>query len=168
MGEHRVHAQDSPDPQPELSNDAIVHLLNELISVCLDGFVGYSRCASGVDAGSLRDLFKYYATRRQHYVSDLASIVVALGGSPTALGNERYEDCEINQGWAHLKDYLAANDVPNVLGECEASEKLMKEVYQRILRQPLPSNIRNLVQTQYISFTGVKQQLNAVRRAYMN
>jgi uncharacterized protein (TIGR02284 family) len=168
MGEHRVPAQNSPDPQMELSNDAVIHLLNELISVCLDGFVGYSLSAAGVRERSLQDLFSYYATRRQHFVSDLASIVQSLGGTPVAFGTERFEDCEIKQGWAHLKDYLSVQDVPNLLGECEEAEKLMKDIYQRILRMPLPTNIRNLIQTQYISFTGVKQQLNAVRRAYMN
>jgi uncharacterized protein (TIGR02284 family) len=168
MGEHRIHAQNSPDPQPEMTNDAVIHLLNELIMVCLDSFVGYSRSAYGVSERSLRDLFSYYATRRQHFVSDLAGIVQSLGGIPAAFGTEKYEDCEIREGWTHLKDYLSANDIPNVLSECEDSETLMKEIYQRILREPLPANVRNLIQTQYVSFTGVRQQLNAVRRAYVN
>jgi uncharacterized protein (TIGR02284 family) len=168
MGEHREHAQDAPDPQTGLSNDAIVRLLNELISVCLDCFVGYSRSASGVHERSLKDLFGYYATRHQHFILDLAGVVQSLGGKPDALGIERFEDCEIKQGWANLKDYLNDNDIPHVLGECEAAERLMKQIYQRILAEQLPSNIRNLVQTQYISFASFKQQLHAVRRAYMN
>ncbi len=168
MGEHRAHAQNSKDPRRELSNDAIILLLNELISVCMNGFVGYARIASGIEVQSLRDLFHYYATRRQHHVSDLAGVVQSLGGEPVASGTENIDEFEITQGWQRLAEYLAAQDVPSLLGECEAAEKLMKEVYKRVLAQPMPVNIRNMVQSQYVSFNAVRQQLHAVRRAYLN
>ncbi len=168
MGEHRAHAPNSSDPHKELSNDAIILLLNELISVCMDGFIGYARIASGIEVQSLRDLFRYYATRRQHFVSDLASVVQSLGGEPMATGVENIDDAQIMQGWQHLAEFLTAQDVPGLLGECEGAEKRMKDAYRRVLAQPLPANIRNMIQSQYVSFNAVRQQLHAVRRAYIN
>ena len=60
------------------------------------------------------------------------------------------------------------NDEAAILNECERGEDSAKEAYKDALKQPLPANVMETVQTQYVAVQSAHDRVKALRNAANN
>ena len=66
----------------------------------------------------------------------------------------------MHRAWTNLKAALTSRSEQAVLEEVERGEDAAKDAYQQAIGQPLPPEIRSMVQRQY---QGVKENHDRVR-----
>jgi uncharacterized protein (TIGR02284 family) len=134
-----------------------VTTLNELIAACRDREEGYRTAAEGVRAPELKELFHAYKRQSAGFVAELQREVRRLGGEPVDHGSLSGRAL---RGWLNLKAMVTGGDAATIIAECEAGEGAASEAYERALAQPLPPEVRALVEQQSAA---VREGLNRLR-----
>jgi uncharacterized protein (TIGR02284 family) len=135
-----------------------VRTLNELVSVTRDGERGFRACAMRARDWRLRaHLFE-----RAHICAraelELQAWIERLGGEPVRHGTRMGA---VHRGWVGLRAALARDDDAAILAECERGEGHALAIYRNALDDPLPEDIRELVQRQFV---GVMENYEEIRR----
>jgi uncharacterized protein (TIGR02284 family) len=140
-----------------MDRDDLIATLNELIATSKDGEEGFRACADNVKNAVLRTFFAEKAERCREGAVQLQAIVREMGGAPARRGSMT--------GAAHrfritLRGTLSGVDDHAILSECERGEEAAVRAYRDALNQPLPGDVRRVVDRQ---FAEVKRNRDRVR-----
>lgn len=140
-----------------MEKSEVISTLNELAEISRDGEQGFLAAAEDVQNPTLKAVFRTAAARCAEGARELESKIVSLGGEPVAGGSMTGA---MHRVWTNLKAAMTGRSERAVLEEVERGEDAAKDAYQHAIAQPLPPEIRSLVQRQY---QGVKENHDRVR-----
>jgi uncharacterized protein (TIGR02284 family) len=143
--------------------DRIVKLLNDLVETSKNGEKGFLAAAEDTKDAELRGLFQNRATDCASAASELQALVTRLGGKPESGGSVAGA---VHRGWVHLKAAVTGRSDTAILEECEKGEDVAKKDYADALREPLPEDIREVVQRQYDGVMRNHDQIRDLRNRY--
>jgi uncharacterized protein (TIGR02284 family) len=134
-----------------------VDILNTLIETCNDGERGFRGVAEHVHSDDLKSLFTARANECRQSCADLRAQVLQLGGDPETGGSA---SGALHRGWTALLGTVSGYSDKSLLEACEKGEDSALERYRDALDEPLPDDIRLLIERQY---EGVKRNHAQVR-----
>lgn len=144
------------------SNDEVISTLNGLIQTCKDGEEGYRQAADGVTAANLKTLFMDLSHQRLRFATEIQNLVRSCGGEPESEGSFTGA---LHRGWMEIKAAVAGNDEKAILSECERGEDSARKNYQTAFEKALPSEINEVLRTQFASIRAAHDQIKALRDA---
>ena len=119
-------------------------VLHELIEVCKDGETGYAHAAGIVADSSLKSYFQEQSLERARFVKDLKQAAESLGDKPDTSGSVA---ATLHRMWFEAKADLGLGD-QSVLNSVEQGEDRAKHAYEQALKEPLPADVRGMLQQQ--------------------
>jgi len=140
-----------------MRDDDLIDILNKLIETCKDGEYGFKTCAEQVKSAQLRTLFTERAQSCRSGATELQAQVSRLGGKPET---DSSASGTLHRGWVNLKGALTGGNDQAILDECERGEDAALERYRDAIKEPLPSDVAEIVQRQY---EGVKRNHDQIR-----
>jgi len=140
----------------ELSKNA-VSTLNDLIETSKNGEEGFRLAAEHAQDPQLKGLLQKYADECRQAVSELQQAVAGMGGKPEHTGTVAGA---AHRAWVKLREAVTKDDDQAILDEVERGEDHAKAIYQKALKDTLPTPIRAIVQKQY---EGTVQHHNRIR-----
>lgn len=140
-----------------MEKSEVISTLNELAEISRDGEQGFLAAAEDVQSPTLKAVFRTAAARCAEGARELESKIITLGGEPSRGGSMT---SAMHRAWTNMKAALSSRSERAVLEEVERGEDAAKDAYQQAIAQPLPPEIRSLVQRQY---QGVKENHDRVR-----
>ncbi|HVL57793.1 MAG TPA: PA2169 family four-helix-bundle protein, partial [Burkholderiaceae bacterium] len=124
---------------------------------------GFRSCADQVEDAHLREVFRRGAERCEQAADELEALVRARGETPQHGGTV---SGALHRGWLNLRTALGSNDNHAVLEECERGEDYAVDQYREALEQPLPPDVRAVVERQYRGAIANHDQVRALRDRY--
>lgn len=143
--------------------DHIVKVLNNLIETSKNGEKGFDAAAEDTKNAELQMLFKSRARDCASGAAELQAVVSQLGGEPEDSGTVAGA---MHRGWTNLKAALTGRSDLSILEECERGEDVAKAQYSDALKEPLPENIRAIVERQYQGVLRNHDQIRDLRNRY--
>lgn len=140
-----------------MENSEVIETLNDLAEISRDGEKGFLAAAEDVQDPQLKAIFRSAAARCAEGARELESKIVSLGGETSESGSVTGA---AHRAWTNLKATLTDRTERAVLEEVERGEDAAKEAYEHAIAQPMPPEIRTIVQRQY---QGVKENHDRVR-----
>ncbi|HEX4511434.1 MAG TPA: PA2169 family four-helix-bundle protein [Burkholderiaceae bacterium] len=134
-----------------------IDVLNTLLETSIDGERGFRKVAEHVHASDMQTLFTNRANECRQAAAELRAQVVQLGGEPDTGGTA---SGALHRGWLALLGSISGHSDKSLLEACERGEDSALERYRDALDQPLPDDVRMLVERQY---EGVKRNHAQVR-----
>jgi uncharacterized protein (TIGR02284 family) len=126
--------------------DAIA-TLNRLIETCRNAEKGFEEAADKVNDSHLNSVFLRYSEQRAQFALQLQQEVTRIGGrtenSSTPAGTARHR-------WIRIESAIAGASEHAIILECERGETIAKEAYEAALNMDLPSDVRLLIERQYM------------------
>ena len=142
---------------------AITSQLNELIETSKDGEQGFLKAARDTKTAELKTLFTLCAQRCADGARELQTLVAGLGEKSESSGSVAGA---LHRGWLSVKEAVSARDDKAILEEVETGEDYAKVQYRRALEQPLPANIKAVVERQYQGVLANHDKVKALRDRY--
>jgi uncharacterized protein (TIGR02284 family) len=139
------------------TNDQTIDELNKLIETCKDGEYGFKSCAEHVKSADLKTIFLRRSEDCAKGARELQALVSRLGGKPETGSSA---SGTMHRGWVAVVGTLSGYSDEQMLNECERGEDVAMDRYRAALKQPLPSDVMSVVQTQY---EGVKRNHDQIR-----
>ena len=136
-----------------------------MIETCKDGQNGFQEAAEGVERSDLKSLFYEFSQQRAQFAGELQSLVQSLGGDPENSGSMA---AALHRGWINIKSAVTGKDEAAILNECERGEDSAKDMYKDALKQSLPANVMETIQTQYTAVQSAHDRVKALRNAANN
>ena len=136
-----------------------------MIETCKDGQNGFQEAAEGVERSDLKSLFYEFSQQRAQFAGELQSLVQSLGGDPENSGSMA---AALHRGWINIKSAVTGKDEAAILNECERGEDSAKDMYKDALKQWLPANVMETIQTQYTAVQSAHDRVKALRNAANN
>ncbi len=146
-----------------MDNQDVVDVLNDLLETCRDGEQGFRVSAEQAQTGELQSLLARRASDCASAAAELEQAVRSHGGTPADGGTMAGA---MHRGWVAIKTALMANDNQAVLEECERGEDVAVASYRKALKQPLPPNVRTLVERQAQGAQRNHDEIKALRNRY--
>lgn len=143
--------------------DRIVKLLNKLVETSKNGEKGFLAAAEDTKNPELRGLFQNRARDCAAGASELQAVVTRLGGAPETGGTVAGA---VHRGWEHMKSAVTGRSDAAILDECERGEDIAKKNYADAMKEPLPEDIRAVVQRQYDGVLRNHDQIRDLRNRY--
>ena len=140
------------------TDDQTIDELNKLIETCKDGEYGFKSCAEHVKSTDLKTIFLRRSEDCAKGARELQALVSRLGGKPETGSSA---SGTMHRGWVAVVGTLSGYSDEQMLDECERGEDVAMDRYRAALKQPLPSDVMSVVQTQY---EGVKRNHDQIRR----
>jgi uncharacterized protein (TIGR02284 family) len=134
-----------------------IDVLNTLLETSIDGERGFRKVAEHIHSADLQTLFTRRADECRQGAAELRARVVQLGGEPETGGTA---SGALQRGWLALLGSVSGHSDKSLLEACERGEDSAMERYRDALDQPLPDDVRMLVERQY---EGVKRNHAQVR-----
>ena len=128
-----------------MDTDDVVDVLNVLLESARDGEYGFTSCAENADSAQLRTLFQRHAQECAAAAVELEHEIRRHGGEPASGGTVAGA---LHRGWVSVKSALSTRDDKAVLEECERGEDAAVARYRKALKEPLPAQVRALVERQ--------------------
>jgi len=141
-----------------MDHKSLIHLLNDLIETCKDGEFGFHSTAEHASSPDLQRLMETRSEACRQAAAELQGLVVHLGGDAEARGSVAGA---AHRGWVAVKGTLAGYSDLNMLEEAERGEDAAIERYRKALEQPMPPDVRSVVERQY---EGARRNHQEVRR----
>ena len=130
----------------QLADGEVLDVLNDLLENCRDGEYGFRTCAEELgEGGELKRLFMDRADGCRRAGEGLQRLIVQRGGKPEQGGTAAGA---MHRGWVHVKGSLGADSELSMLEECERGEDAAVARYRKALKQPLPDDVRTVIQAQ--------------------
>jgi uncharacterized protein (TIGR02284 family) len=139
-----------------------ISTLNSLIETCRDGENGFHTAAQDSQDARTRALFESYSQQRAEFAMELEGVVRRLGGDPAASGHVAGA---LHRGWINLKAAVTGKDTRAVLNEAERGEDYAVRAYEAALKAQLPSDVRLVVERQYLQVKEAHDHVRALRDA---
>lgn len=140
-----------------MSNDDIIDTLNDLIETSKDGEYGFHTSAEYLKDAALKQTFTARAEECRQAAAELQQLVVHFGGKAEDGGSAAGA---LHRGWVAVKGTLAGYTDKAILEETERGEDVALASYRNALEQPLPADVRLVLERQY---EGVKRNHLQVR-----
>lgn len=140
-----------------------IGVLNDLIQTCRDGQDGFHTAADGVEDPNLKRLFTSYAQQRAEFTEELQREVRQLGGDPERSGHAAGA---VHRGWINIKAAVTGKDDGAIISECERGEDMAKRNYQHALEETLPSDVRMLIERQYMQVKDAHDHVRSLEKAH--
>ena len=137
--------------------------LNDLVETSRDGEKGFRAAAEDTKNTELQKVFLRRAQDCALSAADLQKLVAQHGGSPEKGGSVAGA---AHRGWLNLKAAVSGRPDLAILEECERGEDVAKARYRKALEEPLPEDIRMVVQRQYDGVIRNHDQIRALRDNY--
>jgi uncharacterized protein (TIGR02284 family) len=150
------------DPTAE-SLDEVASALNQLIQICKDGERGFQAAASEVKDTNLQRLFESYAQQRAEFAAELQLEVRRLARDPVDSG---HATAAVHRGWMDLKAGITGRDDAAVISEAERGEDLAMGAYRKALNTDLPSDVRVLVERQFVQVKEAHDHVRSLEQAH--
>lgn len=145
-----------------MDRDDLIATLNELIATSKDGEEGFRTAADNVTNGVLRTFFAEKAERCRKGAEQLQDIVREMGGSPARGGSMAGA---VHRFWVNIRGTLSGMDDEAILAECERGEDAAARAYEDALNQPLPEDVRRVVERHYAEVTSNRDRVRELRNA---
>ena len=120
-----------------------VDVLNQLLETARDGEKGFNEAAESTDNPDLRATLQGFAAQRAAFVTELTQLIQSVGGDPHDTGHIAGA---VHRGWMNVKEAFSKREDKAILEECERGEDYAKKSFTEALGEPLPENIRTVVQ----------------------
>jgi uncharacterized protein (TIGR02284 family) len=120
-----------------------VDVLNQLLETARDGEKGFNDAAESTDNPDLRATLQGFAAQRAAFVTELTQLIRSVGGDPHDTGHIAGA---VHRGWMNVKEAFSKREDKAILEECERGEDYAKKSFTEALDEPLPENIRTVVQ----------------------
>lgn len=120
-----------------------VDVLNQLLETACDGEKGFNEAAESTDNPDLRATLQGFAAQRAAFVTELTQLIKSVGGDPHESGHIAGA---MHRGWMNVKEAFSKREDKAILEECERGEDYAKKAFTEALDEPLPENIRTVVQ----------------------
>jgi uncharacterized protein (TIGR02284 family) len=144
-------------------DDRIESQLNELIETSKDGENGFRKAAEDTRDSTLRAFFTQGAQRCAEGARELQDLVRSLGGDPERTGSTA---AAMHRGWMNVKEAVTGRDDKAILDEVERGEDYAKQAYRKAIEQPLPANVKAVVERQYQGVLANHDKVKALRERY--
>ena len=128
-----------------VDNDDVIDILNDLLESCRDGEYGFRTSSDHAEAADLKSIFARHAQECAAAAAELETEIRALGGVPVEGGTLTGA---LHRGWVSVKTALTSQDDKAVLQECERGEDTAVARYRDALDNPLPANVRAVLERQ--------------------
>src|SRR5690606_18621329 len=128
-----------------------------------DGAKGFRVCAEDADDLQLRTFFSNRAQSCAASAEALRELVRGYGGEPAAGG---HLSGALHRRWVDLRALISGRGDRAGLEECERGEEVALEVYRRALRNDLPPDVREIVDSQYRGTWQNCEQVRSLRDQY--
>jgi uncharacterized protein (TIGR02284 family) len=151
------------DESSAQSVDTTVSTLNDLIQTCKDGQNGFQAASEAVADSNLRHLFESYAQQRAEFSAELQREVRHLSDTPADSG---HASAALHRGWMDIKAGLTGGDDAAVIAECERGEDVAVGTYRKALDAELPTDIRVLVERQFLEIKDAHDHLRSLERTH--
>jgi uncharacterized protein (TIGR02284 family) len=137
--------------------DDVVDALNDLAECCKDGEYGFRACAEQAKREDLKSVFLQRADDCRRGAQELYEQIRACGGKVDEGGSAAGA---MHRGWVAVKATLSTYDDKAVLEEAERGEDNAMARYRKALKQPLPANVKLVVERQ---MQGVQRNHDQIR-----
>lgn len=145
------------------SVDRTASTLNQLIQTCIDGENGFRAAAESVEDSNLRRLFESYVQQRVEFADELQLEVRRLAEDPVDTG---HAGAALHRSWVDIKAGLTGRDEAAVIAECERGEDLATNAYRKALDSDLPSDIRMVVERQFLEINEAHDHIRSLERSH--
>ncbi|HUS19398.1 MAG TPA: PA2169 family four-helix-bundle protein [Terriglobales bacterium] len=123
-------------------------ILQNLIETCRDGQKGFREGAENITNPMIREFFNQQSLLRAQFASELESEVRRLGEPDVDTSGSTL--AAMHRAWIDLKSSLGGGDEA-IVSAAETGEDAAKKAYEEALREPLPGDLREIVQRQAAS-----------------
>lgn len=128
-----------------LSREDVVDVLNDLLENTRDGEYGFKACAEQVETARAKELFASRAASCRQAGEELVRLIRQYGGQPASGGTAAGA---LHRGWVQVKGAVGVDSELSILESCERGEDAAVARYRKALQQPLPAEVRVVVQEQ--------------------
>jgi len=150
-------------PSTNDTNKSLVLMLNGLIHVCREGHEGYMKAADGITSSAYKTMFAEYAHQRSRFASQLANLVVDHDGDPDDDGHAMQM---FSRGWMGIQPAIMGGDHGAIFAECESSETVAMNAYERVLEKDIPKDVALVITQQYEQIMEAHTRLHNLLKAY--
>jgi len=126
--------------------DDVVDALQDLVACCKDGEYGFRECAEQAKDPNLKSVLLQRADDCRRGAEELNEQIRQCGGQPEQGGSAMGA---LHRGWVSVRSALSTYDDKAVLEECERGEDNALARYRKALKQPLPPQVKQVVERQY-------------------
>jgi uncharacterized protein (TIGR02284 family) len=144
------------------ANDKIIAVLNGLIETCKNGEEGFRTAAEGVTDQQVKTAFAKFARDRWGMARELQDEVQGLGGDPETSGTVTGS---VHRGWINIKSLVTGRDDQKIIAEAERGEDIAKASYAQALAEPLPAQVRALIERQAEQVRSAHDQVRAMEKS---
>jgi len=144
-----------------MDKDKIVDQLNGLIEICKDGQEGFRQAAEKVVSPDLKLYFNEESLIRSRMKGDLQAEVVRLGSNPDTQGTVAGA---LHRTWFDFKSAIGVSD-HSILASVENGEDAAVNAFEKALKEPLPGDLLQLIERQYLSVKATHDRVKALRDA---
>lgn len=141
------------------TNDALLHHLNMLTEVCRNGHDGYMETANGINSAAYKTMFAEYALQRRRFASQLANVVIELGGDP--------DDDGVHDSWENIRAVIMGGDHGAIFSAIEHAEDAAINTYEKAMEfEPMQAEVRQVIEDQYAHIVQAHDRVRSLRDAY--
>ena len=146
---------------------SIASVLNSLIETCKDGQEGFRTAAENVKSTDFKELFSELSIQREQFAGELQRLVLGLGEEVETSGSF---GGTLRRGWMDLKAAITGGDEHAILVECERGEDAaaVAEYRDALEHDELPSNVRHVIQQQYMSVQAAHDRVRDLRDRFQS
>jgi uncharacterized protein (TIGR02284 family) len=148
-----------------MTNNEVIETLNDLVQIHNDRIAGYEKSLKELrpEDEDLRPNFLGYIKQSHDFKSALGTEIQVLKGTidtDTTTGGKLY------RMWMDIKSAFTGKNDHAILSNAEFGEDNVQKAYRHALKEDLPSNIRDLVETQQSDLKQVHDEVKALRDAH--
>ena len=136
--------------------------LNDLIEKCHDGEYGFQEASKSIGDPALRAELMQYSMQRREFATALQQALLGKGEEPPTTGSL---SGKLHRGWMSARRAISSNDDYAILSECERGEDVSVAAYREAMSSDVPSDVDDLVETQYSAVKHVHDRIRSLRDA---
>lgn len=155
-------AWDRVQTREPVDRDDVLEALDDLLKTCRDGEKGFQEAAEHTRTATLAQVLRERARTCAQGAEELAGVIARLGGEVNDRGSATGA---LHRGWVSARGSVGALSDLDMLEECERGEDAALGRYRKALQQPLPDDIRALVQRQMDGAQRNHDQIKQLRDA---
>jgi uncharacterized protein (TIGR02284 family) len=146
-----------------LSVDAVASTLNRLIETNTDGENGFRSAAGGVSDANLKRLFEGYSQQRAEFAEELQE---ELKRYAAELPESGHAAPTLHRSLIDVQASATGQNDGTVISEREQGEDATVKTYETALSSPLPSELRSIIERQFLRIKEAHDQVRSLERAH--
>jgi uncharacterized protein (TIGR02284 family) len=143
-----------------MDKDDIIATVNDVIECCKDGEFGFRASADHMRNPQTKQLLLQRAEQCSRAAAELRPFVVNMGGKAEEGGSA---GGAMHRGWVAVKSTLSTYSDRQILEDTERAEDKALECYREAMNHELPSQLRAVIEGQYLGVQRNHTQIQALR-----